>query len=113
MEESSIGELGVRAARNQALFREINERLLELGAGGDEELKRWNCECATVGCINQIEMTLADYERLRASPVRFAVTPSDEHVFPEVEVLVERHRGYWVVEKIGEAGAEAAALAEP
>jgi len=93
------------------LFREINERLLELGASGDEELKRWNCECATVGCIDQIEMTLAEYEKLRRSPVRFAVIPAEEHVFPEVERLVERHRRYWVVEKIGEAGVEAAALA--
>ena len=111
MDKSSIGEVGVRAARNQSLFREINERLLELGASGDEELKRWNCECAAVGCVEQIELTLAEYEHLRASPVRFAVMPGEQHVLPEVEMLVERNRRYWVVEKIGEAGVEAAALA--
>jgi hypothetical protein len=70
-----------------------------------------NSECARVDCIDQIEMTLGEYEKIRSSPVRFAVLPDDQHVFPEVELLVERHRRYWVVVKIGEAGAEATALA--
>ena len=107
-----IDKTEVRAAGNQALFRDINERLAGMEADGDAtELGSWNCECADVTCLQQIELTLEEYEQVRSDPRRFFVIADERHVLPEVEVVVERNDRYWVVEKTGEAGDEAALLA--
>ena len=101
-------EREVRAGQNQTLFREVNERVKEL----NESLRPlgvprgdWVCECADETCSAGIQMTLEEYEALRAGGTRFAVAPDESHVFPEVESLVERHEHYWVVEKRGESAA--------
>ena len=54
-------------------------------------------------------MTLAEYADLRASSVRFAVSPGDQHVFPDAESVVLQAERFWVVEKFGEAAEAAAA----
>ena len=40
------------------------------------------------------------------------MAPSREHLFPEIEVVVEETERYWVVEKMGEAG-DLAAKVDP
>jgi hypothetical protein len=94
-----------RAARNQALFRAVNARLVDLNTTFEAIADRsvFVCECAALECIEEIDMTLRDYERVRANPRRFLVAPSEEHVFPEAEDVVERHAAYFVVEKVGVA----------
>jgi hypothetical protein len=111
MEQSRQGE---RAARNQSLFREVNERVASLNQRFDEltPYGSWACECASVDCLEQIPMTLGEYEALREFPTRFAVAPSEAHVIPEVERVVETTDRYWAVEKIGKAGEVAAELSE-
>jgi hypothetical protein len=47
--------------------------------------------------------THEEYEALRAKGTRFAVMPHEDHVYPDVELVVERHDRCWVVEKIGVA----------
>jgi hypothetical protein len=103
---------GVRGARNQSLFRDINERVKDLNDGFSIALPHgeWLCECADLACDEHITLSMEQYERIRASGTRFAVAP--EHVYPDIERVVERTGGYWVVEKYGEAG-EAAAQADP
>lgn len=68
----------LRAAQNQSLFRAVNAKLVELNAVfetlGDRSV--FMCECAALDCIQQIDMTLHDYERVRSNPVRFIVAPS-------------------------------------
>jgi hypothetical protein len=98
-----IEEIQVRAAQNQALFREINERLRDLTVELEED-GVWTCECADITCITPIELTLAEYETIRAVPARFAVAGDDRHVVPEAERVVDRNDRYWVVEKIDVAG---------
>lgn len=109
MEQSRQGE---RAARNQSLFREVNERVALLNEMFEEltPYGSWACECASVDCLERIPMTLGEYEALRESPIRFAVLPSEAHVIPEVEHVVEKTERYWVVEKTGTAGEMAAEL---
>jgi hypothetical protein len=51
---------------------------------------------------------VAEYERLRSSPVRFPVTIG--HDFPEFESGVEENGRYAVVQKKGVAAEEAARL---
>jgi hypothetical protein len=95
-----------RAAQNQTLFRDINERVRELNEGFSFVLPvaEWICECANDTCTELIEMTAAEYEAIRGDGARFFVAPGDEHVRPDVEKVTEATDRYWVVEKIGHAG---------
>jgi hypothetical protein len=99
-----------RAARNQSLYREINERVKTINEAFDSilPLGDWICECANEACTERLQLTHEEYEALRSDGTRFAVLPDEDHVVPEVEDVVERHDRYWVVEKVGMA----AALAE-
>jgi hypothetical protein len=90
-------------AQNEALFREVNERINETADGlGAESGFEYFCECANADCTFQITLTTAEYERIRTDPTQFAVLPL--HFTPEVETLVTEHEGHWVVRKTGEAG---------
>lgn len=97
------GPEAVQAARHQSLFRDVNERIEEL----NEEFSRmlpmadWVCECADAECFEPIELTMAEYEAIRAHPARFPVLPG--HELTDVEVVVETHERYLVVEKQGAA----------
>ena len=86
-----------RLARNEALFREVNERIAELAenlADGDFHIV---CECAATGCQTMLATPLEDYRRVREHPLRFIVATG--HIVPDVENLVERHANFDVVEK--------------
>jgi hypothetical protein len=101
---------GDRAARNEALFRRVNERVEEVNKAFEPILDDADfiCECADVECMEKVRMTLADYEALRSVPTRFVVRPG--HVLPAEERVVEEQKGYLVVEKVGRAGERAAEL---
>ena len=103
--EGSHGERAARAARNQALYREVNERVEAINRAFDSllPLGDWICECALESCSERLSLTHEEYEALRADGTRFAVMPDEEHVIPDVEDVVERHERYWVVEKVGVA----------
>ena len=94
-----------RAARNQTLFRQVNERIEALNEsfGLVLPIGEWVCECANTECTKLIELTVAEYEAVRGEATHFAVHPSDEHVWPDVEWVIERNDRYWVVEKLGES----------
>jgi len=63
----------VRAARNQSLFREINERIeaLNEGFGLILPMGAWICGCADDACAEVMEMTLDEYEAIRRYANRF------------------------------------------
>ena len=87
-----------RAARNEALFREVNERVEELrespANGGTADFV---CECADDTCTQRITVPLATYEHTRADARLFLVAPG--HVRPELEHVVSEDAGYVVVRK--------------
>jgi hypothetical protein len=86
-----------RLARNEALFREVNERVEEISGQAGLDTIDFICECGDADCTMPISLTTAEYERIRADPVLFAVVPG--HVIPEVEdVVTEGHR-FQVVRK--------------
>jgi hypothetical protein len=110
MDAGSNDEM-VRAARNQSLYREVNERIEDLNKRFDAALSAgatWVCECADTECSEPMELTLGEYEELRSQPNRFAVLPG--HVLETVEHVVATHDGYVVVEKVGPAATVAAEL---
>jgi hypothetical protein len=95
-----------RLAANEDVFRDVNEGIVRGQWPGDPEAPvGFRCECARLGCNDLLALTLAQYEQVRAHPRRFVVVTG--HELPEVEVVVERHGAYSVVEKVGEAGEEA------
>jgi hypothetical protein len=101
---------GDRAARNEALFRRVNERVEEVNKAFESILgdADFFCECADLECMEKIRMQLAEYEALRANSTHFAVKPG--HVLPDEERILEDRVGYVVVEKVGRAGERAAEL---
>jgi hypothetical protein len=88
-----------RVGRNEALFREINERLQALQESFDvlAEKADFVCECGDIHCSEHISMPLKEYESLRADPTHFAIRPG--HEIPDVEDVVARRSGYEVVRK--------------
>lgn len=110
-----------RAARNEDLFRRLNERLHALAehaqrgpiaTATEEAPERFVCECASTDCSTVVELTAGEYSAVRATGRRFLVSPDASHTSPDLEEVVERHDRYWVVQKKGEAGAEAEALVD-
>lgn len=93
-----------RAARNEALFREVNENIasLEERHGTTATATVYICECANAGCADQLALDAATYRRVREEPRLFFVRPGHED--PQLERVVERHSDYLIVEKTGEAG---------
>ncbi len=92
-----------RLARNEALFREVNERLEELGrrTGTADGGLDFVCECADGSCTERIHLSLPEYEEVRSDPTHFAVLPGHE-VCAE-HVVADRGR-YRIVAKDGTAG---------
>jgi hypothetical protein len=108
-------QLPERVAQNQSRFRDYNERIEphnRVHTWTEPPMPDWVCECAFVECVLPVRLTIAEYEAIRAYPTRFLVAPSDEHVVPEVERVIERDERYWVVEKLGQAAETSEALDE-
>jgi hypothetical protein len=112
MSDSVAEERELRAARNQAMFRSVNEKLVGLNAAFAavaEGRYAIACECADTQCLQMLEITAGEYEDMRRQPRWFAVAPG--HIYPEVERVVGEFGEYVVVEKIGAAGELAEAVA--
>ena len=92
-----------RAAANEATIRDVNEGI-ERGQWPGEEHSPvgFRCECARLGCNRLIELSVHEYEEIRAHPRRFVLIPG--HEFPDIEVVIETRPGYIIVEKQDEAG---------
>jgi hypothetical protein len=93
-------ERATRLATNESRFREINERVereLEPVAETLEELLPFVCECGRPHCTEAIELSLAEYERVRSDATRFVVVSG--HEIEDVEDVVERTDRYTVVRK--------------
>ena len=88
---------------NEALFREVNERIRELSDsfGGSDETYDLLCECSDAGCTERVLVTRREYEEVRSDPARFVVAKG--HVIQEIEEVVERAEDHVVVEKEGAA----------
>ena len=91
-----------KCARNQVIFREVNEHIADLG-------RRWSvtgvslfiCECSDPECAESLRITPAEYEWVRADGARFVVVSG--HQLPEGECVIETNDRVLVVEKVGPA----------
>jgi hypothetical protein len=109
MDSGDQHEREVRAARNQALFRAVNEKLRALNDSVESLTGTFTiaCECADTNCVDMLDIRPEEYRAIRAEPRTFAVLPG--HVFPDVERVVRQSDGHLVVEKLG-AGAQMAEI---
>ena len=90
-----------RLAKNEALFRDVNERVKRIDAAHGlptDELWDFLCECSDGDCLARVSLTVAEYEQVRANAVQFAVVPG--HDVPEIERVVHETNRYAVVEKL-------------
>jgi hypothetical protein len=109
---SSTGE---RVGRNEAVFREVNERIKELTrqfqVSEPSGLVEFVCECSADTCREMVEVSLPEYEVVRSDPAHFLVVPG--HVWhPETEHEILRTERYAIVEKDGDAEAAAVDAAD-
>lgn len=99
-----------RLAENEAFFRDVNERIRDIADrhGPDAHLYAFVCECGDPTCVDRVELSLRDYEAVRADGTRFVL--AEGHDDGTVETVVASTDDYVVVEKVGVAGDVARAL---
>jgi hypothetical protein len=88
-----------RVGHNEALYRQVNEQIQEINRGEWAVSGGFSiiCECGMLECTQQVSVDPAVYERTRENSARFIVVPG--HELPDLEVVVEPHDGYVVIEK--------------
>jgi hypothetical protein len=93
-----------RLAQNEDFFREVNDRINEKAEshGLDAHRYAFFCECSDISCTERVELTLSEYEYVRAKATRFVV--KNDHVVGEIEHVVDQVPDHMIIEKHGEAG---------
>jgi hypothetical protein len=97
-----------RRARNEALFRSLNEKVkdIESGDGADaSDPIDFVCECSSLECMKVVSVSREEYEAVREGGSTFIVAPGHEE--PEIEDVIVSRSSFSVVEKRGEAAAVA------
>lgn len=100
-----------RLARNGATFRNANERIAQTAAEqGIHELVPFICECADERCTEILQLSLKEYESVRADPTRFLNAVDHQRAARGAARVVADKDHYLVVAKTGHAGEVARAL---
>jgi predicted RecB family endonuclease len=97
-------ERGREAGRMQAIYRDVNERIVALADGSTLKII---CECGWEECADPLVVPRRAFVSARASGTRFLVKAG--HVDESSERVVAKHDGFVVIEKFGEAGGVAEA----
>ena len=102
-----------RVGLNESIFRQVNEQIESLNRdlGGESRTMTAICECANGDCTDRLEISVTDYEKVRADARRYIVVPG--HEVAEFESIVDRGDGYDVVEKREGAAAALARETDP
>ncbi len=91
-----------RLARNQVLFREVNERLREMLLDHLADMTEFQCECSNPECTKTVPLWVAEYERVRSRPNQFVIVP--DHDLAQIERAVWVCDRFFVVEKTKGSG---------
>jgi hypothetical protein len=92
-----------QVAENEVRFRALNERLQDqagMWQGREGELSLV-CECGDEDCTAAIDLSVREYEAVRAVETQFVVIRGHER--PDVEDVVDMAENWVVVQKRGEA----------
>jgi hypothetical protein len=109
----NVDDRGRRIGENEIIFREVNERLRELGESFSfvSEIAEFVCECANTSCTERIQMQLPEYEQIRSNARWFLIIPGHEE--SDYERVIKRSDAYAVVEKLAGAPAGMAIKDDP
>jgi len=89
-----------RRALNEALFRDVNERMAESAEHFEADKTEVVCECGDPSCTERVPATLAEYENVRKKSTTFLLAPG--HGQPDIEQVVSDRGRFQVVEKMGQ-----------
>jgi 5-bromo-4-chloroindolyl phosphate hydrolysis protein len=98
-----------RIAKNEAVVREINEKVEQ--SRHHISFMHMVCECGYDRCDDIIALTKDEYEEIRSDPRQFFVV--QEHVIPDVEAIVEENDRFVIVAKREGTPAEIAIRTNP
>src|SRR4029453_1786960 len=91
-----------RMAKNEALFRSVNERAHELserlsfvGLVDRTPMEEDLCECVDIDCVDRVQATTEEYEHVRLNSLWFIVALG--HVAPEIERVIDENERFAVV----------------
>jgi hypothetical protein len=107
-------ERTARIGHNEGVFREVNERIEHLNrsfAAISDGMMHIVCECGERSCVDQLNVTPEEYERIRRDSAQFLIKPGHEK--PSTEDVIEEHDGYYVVRKQGEIAERIAEETDP
>jgi hypothetical protein len=91
-----------QAARNEAMFREANEKISAKGEDLDFVGKiPFLCECEEPACTDVLRLESGEYERARANPRYFLLSPGHETRGAQP---IESNERFTIVEKSGVSG---------
>ena len=94
-----------RVARNDALFREANERIREKAEEYGVDIPvPFICECADPACREVVRVELDGYREVRRNPRWFINVPGHEVAAGSAAEAVGDRDGYRIVQKVGRAG---------
>ena len=85
-------------ATTEALFRDVNERIVESAQRFDVDSTEFVCECADPRCTDRVETSLEQYEDVRADGARFLLASGHEQ--DDIERVVADHGDFQIVEKV-------------
>jgi hypothetical protein len=94
-------------ARNEELFRNVNERIETLSkmVARDDPMMEYLCECDRAGCYERVRATRGEYESVRAEATHFIVLAGHED--RRVERVAFSNERFLIVEKQGAAARDA------
>jgi hypothetical protein len=99
-----VGLSEERVARNDAMFRDANERIFRSAREYDvTEAIPFLCECADPACTAIVRLAAEEYDRIRANPTRFFYASGHSEPFRNALEIVERHPAYEVASMKGRA----------
>ncbi len=87
----------IRIGTTESIFRNVNERIAESADRFTSEDAEFVCECEDRSCTHRVKASLDHYEQVRAEPTQFLLAPGHDN--ERVERVVDRRRGFWIVEK--------------
>lgn len=85
-----------RIAKNEVLFREVNERIDEVHNPPDAPFEIV-CECGNADCMQTLEVRPREYRAVRSEARHFFVLPG--HEIPDVESVIDSTSRFNIVEK--------------
>jgi hypothetical protein len=101
-----------RAARNESLFRDVNERIKSTATNLSPMFTEFMCECADDTCFEHVSLTSEEYSSVRKmGPVYFILKPG--HEVEDIELVVGGEGDRYAIVEKQDVAAEIAVELDP